>query len=116
MADQYLTDAAVLSDVGRRLSHARLQANLTQAELAKRAGVGRSTVERLEAGNSTQLANFIRILRVLELLEPVMRAVPEPGLSPMELLDSQAGGRKRARGRAEAQKSSGKPWQWADEQ
>jgi transcriptional regulator with XRE-family HTH domain len=116
MADQYLTDEAVLADVGRRLSHARLQANLTQAELARRAGVGRSTVERLEAGNSTQLANFIRILRVLELLDPVMQAVPEPGLSPMELLESQAGGRKRARSRAAAEKVPGRPWQWADEQ
>ena len=116
MADQYLTDEAVLADVGRRLAHARLQANLTQAELARRAGVGRSTVERLEAGNSTQLANFIRILRVLELLEAVMQAVPEPGLSPMELLESRAGGRKRARGRAEPEAPSAKPWRWADEQ
>ena len=116
MSGTFLSDDAVLSEIGKRLSQLRVGANLTQAELARRAGVGQSTVERLEAGNSTQLGNFIRILRVLKLIDPLMMALPEPGLSPMALLEAQSGKRKRARRKRGQPAESAPSWQWADEQ
>ena len=48
-----LTDSAVLHELGERLSRRRIDAGLTQAELAHEAGVSKRSVERIEAGEST---------------------------------------------------------------
>ena len=64
------TDAAILSEMGRRLTKLRLDRNLSQADLAELAGISKRTVERLEAGAvSAQFASIIRICRVLDLTE-----------------------------------------------
>ena len=56
------TDAAVLTEIGRRLARVRLEKNLTQVQLAEQAGVSKSTVQRLESGDvSPQLSGFIRV-------------------------------------------------------
>ncbi len=64
-----LTDDAVLTTLGERIARQRIEANLTQATLAKEAGVSKSTVERLEAGAGCELTKLIRVLRVLKLIE-----------------------------------------------
>src|SRR5256885_5069911 len=58
-----MTDAAVLEELGARLHRRRIDADLTQAQLAEEAGVSKRTVERIEAGHSTDLAMLIRVLR-----------------------------------------------------
>ena len=115
MAQVTLGDEALLGEIGERLRRVRIDATLTQASLARQAGVGRSTVERLESGQSTQLANFIRILRVLGLLEPVIEALPEPGVTPMDLLELRSRKRKRARRRKPPSGQSEPSWRWGDE-
>ena len=116
MAHSAPSDDAVLEEFGQRLRRVRIDANLTQAALARRAGVGRSTVERLEAGQSTQLTNFIRILRMLDLLDPVRQALPEPGVSPMDLLEMQSCKRERARTRKTPGRRKREAWRWGDEE
>jgi transcriptional regulator with XRE-family HTH domain len=61
---------AVLNEIGARLTRQRIEAKLTQADLAKKAGVSKRTVERIEAGSSIQLSTMIQVLRVFKLLEP----------------------------------------------
>lgn len=51
-----LTDAAVAQILGERIARYRFEAGLTQAELAERAGIGKRTVERIEAGLGVELA------------------------------------------------------------
>jgi transcriptional regulator with XRE-family HTH domain len=113
---EIFTDAAVLTALGGRLAQLRVDSGLTQAELARQAGVGRSTVERLESGKSTQLSRFIRILRVLGLLDEFLDLAPEPGLSPMDLLRLKRGRRRRARRSGNKPASDDEAWHWADEQ
>ena len=50
-----LADASVLTELGDRLARLRLQPTLTQAQLAREAGVSKRTLIRLEHGESTQL-------------------------------------------------------------
>lgn len=93
------TDEAVLSEMGRRLAQVRLGKNLTQAQLAAKAGLSKRTVERLEAGGvAPQLSGFIRICRALDLLERFELLVPEPVASPMAQL--KFGGKRRRRASA----------------
>ena len=110
------TDGAVLEEMGRRLSRQRIESGLTQTALARQAGVGRSTVERLEAGHSTQMSSFIRVLRVLDLLEQFIEIVPKPGPSPMALLKSQRKTRKRASRKQRSSVEKPAPeWTWSDD-
>jgi transcriptional regulator with XRE-family HTH domain len=109
------TDEAVLSELGGRLAHVRLERNLTQAQLAEQAGVSKRTVERLESGSvATQLSGFIRVCRVLDLVERFDLLVPEPVPSPVEQLKLR--GRRRQRASAGRKtKAPPKQWQWGDE-
>jgi transcriptional regulator with XRE-family HTH domain len=109
------TDEAILSELGGRLAKARLERNLTQSRLAAQAGVSKNTVQRLESGNvATQLSGFIRVCRVLDVIERFELLVPEPVPSPVEQLKLR--GRKRQRASAKRKvKSSSKKWQWGNE-
>jgi transcriptional regulator with XRE-family HTH domain len=109
------TDATILSELGARLTRIRLERNLTQAQLAKEAGVSKRTVQRLEAGAvATQLSGFIRVCRVLDAIERFDLLVPEPVPSPMEQL--KLAGRKRQRAStAKPNRPTGTKWQWGSE-
>jgi transcriptional regulator with XRE-family HTH domain len=110
-----VTDAAVLTEIGQRLARLRLEKNLTQVQLAEQAGVSKSTVQRLESGDaSPQLSGFIRVCRVLDLMERFDLLVPEPVPSPVEQL--KLGGKRRKRASVpKSTKPSTKKWQWGDE-
>jgi putative transcriptional regulator len=109
-----MTDAAVLAELGDRLSRLRLQRNLTQAQLAREAGVSKRTLIRLESGESSQVTNLIRVVRSLGLLGNLDAFVPPPLPSPLEQLRSRAKERRRA---SPGVKKSGLPtkWTWGDE-
>jgi transcriptional regulator with XRE-family HTH domain len=109
------SDEAHLAELGRRLAQVRIEKNLTQAELAFQAGVGKRTLERLEAGRSIQLAGFLRILRVLDLIDGLERLVPEIGPSPMDLLRRQGKQRRRASRRDSRPPGIAEPFTWGDE-
>ena len=108
------TDEAILGELGGRLAKIRLDRNLTQAQLATQAGVSKRTVERLESGAvATQLSGFIRVCRVLEVIERFDLLVPEPVPSPIEQL--KLAGRKRQRASTtKPARLSAKKWQWGD--
>lgn len=109
-----LTDQAVLQELGGRLTRARIERNLTQAALAEQAGVSKRTVERLESGEvATQLSGFLRVCRVLGLLERFELLLPEPVASPMAQLKQAGRKRQRATGK---KVSPGEPkkWQWGE--
>ena len=111
-----LSDTAVLAILGERLAHDRLQQNLTQAQLAKESGVSKRTIERLEAGESVQLTNFLRVLRVFGRINGLDSLLPPPMPSPMEQLRLQGKQRQRA---SSSRKSTAvaEPegvWHWGD--
>ena len=115
-----LTDQALLKLIGERMAQLRLARNLTQQQLADQAGLGVRTVQRLELGESaTQLSSFVRVCRVLGIVERFDTLLPEPSASPMtqlaQLTQHKRAGhlRKRASGRKPATHAPGK-WTWAD--
>ena len=108
----HATDDAVLGELGARLRRHRLRRDQTQQQLADEAGVSKRTVERLEAGESTQLSSFLRICRALGLLEGFDALAPEPLPSPIERLRGQGSERQRASGKGD---EPAPPWRWGDE-
>lgn len=100
-----LADTAIAQFVGERIERYRIEAGLTQAELAERAGVGKRTLERIEAGSGTELVTLIRVLRALNAVEGFERLLPELPSSPIEQLKLRGKQRQRVshpRGRSEA--------------
>lgn len=108
------SDERILAELGGRIERARLDANLTQAALAREAGISKRTLERLEAGQSTQLTNLLRVLRALGLLERIDALVPEAVPSPVQQLELEGRTRERASPQR-ARRPSAKPWTWADD-
>jgi len=92
----------------------RLDLGLTQANVSEEAGVAKRTVERIEAGGSTQTVTLIRILRVLDLLGGLERLIPESEASPMDLLQQKGKIRQRA-SKARSSEKPNKAWVWDDE-
>ena len=88
-----LSDGAILDLLGGRIQKNRLNQNLTQTELAKRTGINRIVVTRLENGRGCTLGSFIRLLRSLSKLDQIDLFLPEPGVSPVQL--AKLGGRER---------------------
>ena len=113
-----LTDMAVLHEIGERLERRRIDAGLTQAQLAEAAGISKRTVERIEAGHSTDFVMLLRALRVLNLLAALDQLVPDLPQSPLVLLKGRGRARKRVgHPRRPADDTSPKPaapWKWRD--
>jgi len=108
-----LTDEAILGELGGRLAQRRLELQLSQETLAEQAGVSKRTVERVEAGATTQMSSMIRVMRGLGLLERLEALVPEAVPRPMELLKLKGKARKRVR--TTKKPAAEKPWTWGDE-
>jgi transcriptional regulator with XRE-family HTH domain len=112
-----LTDAAVLHEIGERLERRRIDAGLTQAQLAEEAGVSKRTVERIEAGHSTDVVMLLRVLRVLKLLEALEQLVPDLPQSPLTLLKGRGRARQRVghpRQLPSASPQPISPWKWRE--
>lgn len=109
-----LSDEAIQRALAERLSRQRISAALTQAQLARRAGVSPRTVVRMEAGQGGDLRNLIRVLRALGLVTGFNALVPALPPSPIEQLKLRGKQRQRVRTPrkppAPAAPSSGSPW------
>ena len=109
-----ISDHSILEIIGNRIADYRLERNLTQTELAKEAGVSKSTVVRLEDGCSIQLVNLIRVLRALNMLENIDTFLPEIPASPLELIKLK--GKRRRRASTKRSKPSPKQdWTWGED-
>lgn len=106
-----LTDDAVLAELGARIAGRRIELKLTQAAVAEQAGIAKRTLERMEAGQTSQLATLVRVLRVLDAASGLDGLIPEPAPRPMDLLKRKGKVRQRAAGQRGA-KAAGKAWSW----
>jgi transcriptional regulator with XRE-family HTH domain len=103
------SDDHLLQQLGARLARERLRRNWTQEELAEEAGLSRSTLRRLEAGESTQMVAFLRVLRALGLAANLEKLIPEAEATPLERLveEKRSGRRRRASRRRRKEKRGG---------
>jgi len=91
------TKDEVLKELGARLRTYRLQMNLSQGNLAVRAGVNRTTIRDAELGKDFQLSTLVKLLRALGRLGDLDALLPAPSVSPIQLMKRQGKPRQRAR-------------------
>ena len=102
MMERNNTDYNSMSDerlalmLGEFIKHHRVEKNISQNELGKRAGLSRSTVYLMEQGKFMTLNSIIKVLRVLDLLYVFDALKISQAPSPLELLRMQEKKRKNA--------------------
>lgn len=99
-----MTDDEVVADLGRRVADHRIARDMTQAEFADFAGVGRSTIQRIERGDSIQLHSFVKILRAFGRLDGIDALLAPEIVSPVA--DMARSQRRRMRVRKRASESA----------
>jgi putative transcriptional regulator len=92
-----MTSHAIVTKLGDRVRIARLNADLTQKQLAEKAGISLKAVTNSEKGKST-LESIVAILVALDMTEQLNLFIPEQEISPIQLAKLQGKERKRATG------------------
>lgn len=98
-----MTDQAAVAELGKLLKQIRLNSNLTQETLARKAGLDRTTISQLENGRAATLLTLVQVLRALEKLELLDNFVEEK-ISPLLALKFKSKERKRASSKGDAEK------------
>ena len=96
--EEQLSDGAILKEIGERLKRERLNQNVSQAELAREAGIVRKTITNLETGEGCSMTTLLAVLRALGRLENLDAFLPDPGISPIQLAKLKGKQRQRASG------------------
>ncbi|MGL4369161.1 MAG: helix-turn-helix domain-containing protein [Spirochaetota bacterium] len=110
-----MSDDLILLEIGSRIAQSRLNKNMTQKELAERAGISIRTLARMEAGEvSTQMESFIRVCRALGAVDRLNILFPESLPGPIEQLKLQGKKRKRASAHQKNITPAVK-WEWGDD-
>lgn len=79
------SDLAIVEKIGRFIKYHRINQNFTQTELAKNAGMSRSTLSLLERGESVNILTLLQVLRTLHQLHILEGFFEKPQISPMQL-------------------------------
>ena len=108
--DQLTPDAAILDELGDRLTRVRKQRNQTQQALADEAGIGVATLRRIEDGQDGQLSSWLKILKALGMESVINALVPATLDSPMA--EARRHGKRTRRGGHSARSG----FSWGDEQ
>jgi putative transcriptional regulator len=90
-----MSPAAIAEELGNRLKQARLNADLTQAEVALRAGLNRRTILNAEKGK-VQLENLVAILVSMNMAGQLNMFLPAQEISPIQLAKFKGQERQRA--------------------
>jgi transcriptional regulator with XRE-family HTH domain len=90
------SDKVLLEKIGAFIKHHRLQQNKTQDQLAREAGIARSTLSLFEKGENTGTLVFIQLLRALKLLHMLHDFQIRQQLSPLQLAKLEQSKRIRA--------------------
>lgn len=106
---EYLNNAEIMEEFGKRIKETRISFNYTQSDLAKRAGISISTISRAEKGENISLEQLIIILRELRLLKNLDLLIPKQELTPEELFEN-----KKKRQRVKCKQTRNK-WVWGED-
>ncbi len=101
----------IMEEMGRRIKDVRISMNLTQTEMADRAGLSLATVVRMEKGESVKVENVLNVFRTIGVLQNVNLLVQEQTLRPTDIVDV-AHKRQRA---LKAGRKDKQGWVWGED-
>ena len=82
---EQLNDQALLMELGKRIAHLRAVRGLRQEDLARRCGISRFALSRLENGaGGVRVESFLSVLRQLGILPRLELLLEEISLTPLQ--------------------------------
>ncbi|MEI6697009.1 MAG: helix-turn-helix transcriptional regulator [Bacteroidota bacterium] len=104
------SDTALMGVIGSFIKHHRILQNKTQTQLAKEAGIARSTLSLFERGENTSMIVFIQLLRTLNLLYLLQAFQVKQQISPLQLAKLEKSVRRRVRKKEENNSQPKSEW------
>ncbi len=98
-----MSDKALAAFIGQFIRSKRMEQNITQAQLAKDAGISRSTLVLLEKGETASLSTLLQVLRILNQLHVLSAFEITPVVSPLLLAKEEMKKRQRVRTKPSSQ-------------
>jgi transcriptional regulator with XRE-family HTH domain len=98
-----MSDQALAEFIGQFIRSKRMEQNITQAQLAKDAGISRSTLVLLEKGETASLGTLLQVLRMLNQLHVLASFEITQVVSPMLLAKEEMKKRQRVRTKPSSQ-------------
>ena len=95
----HMTDAAIVEQLGLYIRRLRLQQDISQAQLADKAGLNRWTISKIENGEPVTLMSLIQILRALNSLYVLDTFQVSEEISPLAYAKLKKQQRQRASGK-----------------
>lgn len=83
------TNTGIVKMLGEFVKQARLNRNISQEELAVKAGLNRSTIYYFEKGQKGNLDTFVRVLRALDKLHLFEQFQPHRNISPIAIVKNE---------------------------
>lgn len=105
-----MSDSAIIKALGAFIKHYRLEQNVTQASLAEKANINRSTLSEFERGTRVNMITFIQLLRALDLLHVLDAFTFQQQISPLELAKKKNDLRQRASRSSNQAEDTGVDW------
>lgn len=109
------TDEQILQELGERVKSGRIRSGLTQEELSQESGTAKSTIERLEKGESVQLSNLVKVLRALRYLDSLDLLLPSLEKTPFEYIKQPGEEKKQRVRKSDKSPSRSTAFKWGDE-
>ncbi len=100
----------IIKALFERIEEIRLSRNMSQAALAKEAGVSRSTITRLADGQGISVDSFVRVMQALGLTDHLEALLPNPNVRPVDRVRLDGSERRRASSKTKPTES----WSWGD--
>jgi transcriptional regulator with XRE-family HTH domain len=92
-----MSDLSIVTELGAYLRQIRLQQNLTQEQVAEKAGLSRSAISEMENGKTaTSLLTIVQVLRALQQLHLLDNWKVASRISPLQM--AKLSGKERLRG------------------
>ena len=104
----------VLSELGRRMKAARINASVTQKQMAENTGLSLKTISNLENGKDVSFSTVIDVLRATGYLQSLDVVLPENTVRPSQIVQK-GKQRERVRNRKNAVAEDTAVWKWGDE-
>ncbi len=82
---QYLLEADVLVELGKKLQQYRKHLGLSQQQLADKIGISRYRISNIERGENFTMEVFIRLLKTYNKLNDMQQLFEISSISPKEL-------------------------------
>lgn len=101
----------ILIEIGERIKQQRIALNITQKELADQSGVSLSTETRIENGTDSKISNYIKLLRVLNLLQNFDLLVPATEQNFKDIFEDVPARKRATKERGDAKKE----WIWGED-